>query len=357
MTAIGPAASILRGRRDSEVLDLGRCIVVPGLVDAHAHPFFSGDRERDFAARVAGLPAPLGMAYTVERTREALLDPDRFYTDVLEPRLQTILRHGTTTLEVKTGYALHKPGEAALLDLIPPPSRRRRRPASGFHRAGSARATARVRARGTRRVHRLFDRSSAAGCGRTWRQICRCVLRTGIFFAGANAAVSRSGAREWIAVARALRRNGLRRCGRDGGRVRRRRRRSLQLHHPKRCGRDRRSRNRNGCLPGDDRVFEPPKEGTGSSPARGGRDGGAGQRLQSGHVAVFQFTNRCVFRAQALWLECGRSALRRDARCGRIVTRRRRRDSPGRRSRFRRVTHRIARRVRLAVRGEILRRR
>ncbi|MBV8725525.1 MAG: amidohydrolase family protein, partial [Candidatus Eremiobacteraeota bacterium] len=32
--------------------------------------------------------------------------------------LQTILAHGTTTLECKTGYALHKPGEAALLDLI-----------------------------------------------------------------------------------------------------------------------------------------------------------------------------------------------------------------------------------------------
>jgi imidazolonepropionase len=118
VTAVGPAASILRSRGDSDVLDLGRCVVVPGLVDAHAHPFFSGDREPDFAARVAGLPAPLGMAYTVERTREALLEPDRFYGDVLEPRLQTILRHGTTTLEVKSGYALHKPGEAALLDLI-----------------------------------------------------------------------------------------------------------------------------------------------------------------------------------------------------------------------------------------------
>ncbi|HEY1428761.1 MAG TPA: amidohydrolase family protein [Candidatus Tumulicola sp.] len=116
--AVGPAEDILRERRDREVVDLGRSVIVPGFVDAHAHPFFSGDREPDFAARVAGLPAPLGMAYTVERTREALLDPDRFYRDVIEPRLQTILRHGTTTLEVKTGYALHKPGEAALLDLI-----------------------------------------------------------------------------------------------------------------------------------------------------------------------------------------------------------------------------------------------
>jgi imidazolonepropionase len=115
--AVGPFAEVVRDRDAAEVLDLGRVVVVPGFVDAHAHPFFSGDREPDFAARIAGRPAPLGMAYTVERTREALLDPDRFYEELLRARLHTILCHGTTTLEVKSGYALHKPGEAALLDL------------------------------------------------------------------------------------------------------------------------------------------------------------------------------------------------------------------------------------------------
>jgi imidazolonepropionase len=115
--AVGPFAELVRDRDAAEVLDLGRVVVVPGFVDAHAHPFFSGDREPDFAARIAGRPAPLGMAYTVERTREALLDPDRFYEELLRARLHTILCHGTTTLEVKSGYALHKPGEAALLDL------------------------------------------------------------------------------------------------------------------------------------------------------------------------------------------------------------------------------------------------
>jgi imidazolonepropionase len=118
VVAVGPADEVLRERRDGEVLDLGQNVIVPGMVDAHAHPFFSGDREPDFAARIAGAAAPLGMIYTVERTREALLDPNAFYCDVLRPRLQRILRHGTTTLEVKSGYALHKPGEAALLDLI-----------------------------------------------------------------------------------------------------------------------------------------------------------------------------------------------------------------------------------------------
>ncbi len=60
----------------------------------------------------------LGMLYTVERTREALLDPETILRGDVRPRLQTMLAHGTTTLETKTGYALHKPGEFALLDLI-----------------------------------------------------------------------------------------------------------------------------------------------------------------------------------------------------------------------------------------------
>jgi imidazolonepropionase len=104
--------------RDVEELDLRDCIVVPGFIDAHAHPLFAGDREPDFAARVRGEKPALGMLYTVERTREALLDADDFYQRTVLPRLRAMLAHGTTTLETKTGYALHKPGEDALLDLI-----------------------------------------------------------------------------------------------------------------------------------------------------------------------------------------------------------------------------------------------
>jgi imidazolonepropionase len=110
--------AIALDRKDVEELDLRACVLVPGLVDAHAHPLFAGDREPDFAARQRGQPPPLGMLYTVEQTRRALLDPENFYRETIAPRLRTILAHGTTTLETKTGYALHKPGESALLDII-----------------------------------------------------------------------------------------------------------------------------------------------------------------------------------------------------------------------------------------------
>lgn len=124
VTAVAPSVTLSAvergpsGNPSPEELDLRDCVVVPGFVDAHAHPLYAGDREPDFAARTRGEPPPLGMRHTIEQTREALLHPETFYERTIRPRLRTMLAHGTTTLETKTGYALHKPGEAALLDLI-----------------------------------------------------------------------------------------------------------------------------------------------------------------------------------------------------------------------------------------------
>ncbi|MFN2527126.1 MAG: amidohydrolase family protein [Candidatus Baltobacteraceae bacterium] len=106
--------------RTIETLDFADCVIVPGFVDAHTHPLFAGDREPDFAARQAGKNPPLGMLYTVAQTRRMLENPAslRAFWEVVRERLHTIARHGTTTMEVKTGYALHKDGETQLLDLV-----------------------------------------------------------------------------------------------------------------------------------------------------------------------------------------------------------------------------------------------
>jgi imidazolonepropionase len=113
----GRDADVPAAFRGAEELDVRSAIVVPGFIDAHAHPLFAGDREPDFAARQRSEPAPLGMLYTVEQTRNALDAPVSFWQTV-ERRLRLIAQHGTTTLETKTGYALHKPGETALLQMI-----------------------------------------------------------------------------------------------------------------------------------------------------------------------------------------------------------------------------------------------
>ena len=129
--------------------------------------------------------------------------------------LRTMLAHGTTTLETKTGYALHKPGETELLDIIAA-----HRDDAGVPRLIAtflrrARAAAGVYAR--RGVHRLPDRSGDAVGGGARRGLRRRVLRAGILFAGADAPLSGCRAPQRHAPARALRRDGVRRGRGDGG--------------------------------------------------------------------------------------------------------------------------------------------
>ena len=102
-------------RGSLEEIDASDCVLLPGFVDAHSHPFFAGDREPDFVERIHGRPPIQGMAHTIERTRVALHDGEGFFDHILEPRLRAILAHGTTTLEVKSGYALERDGEFDLL--------------------------------------------------------------------------------------------------------------------------------------------------------------------------------------------------------------------------------------------------
>ena len=113
----GPVGDLPEAYRGAELHEFPECVVVPGFVDAHAHPLFAGDREPDFAARLRGERPKLGMLYTVEQTRKALEHVEHFW-DIVSGRLHAMLLHGTTTLETKTGYALHAPGEMELLTLI-----------------------------------------------------------------------------------------------------------------------------------------------------------------------------------------------------------------------------------------------
>ncbi|MBV8340165.1 MAG: imidazolonepropionase [Candidatus Eremiobacteraeota bacterium] len=90
-------------------------VVMPGFVDAHTHALFAGNRVADFEDLAAGRTPALGMRYTIAQTRAA---SQTALLEIGERHLTLMLQHGTTTAEVKSGYALTGPGELALLAVI-----------------------------------------------------------------------------------------------------------------------------------------------------------------------------------------------------------------------------------------------
>jgi imidazolonepropionase len=98
----------------------GHCIT-PGFVDAHTHLVFAGNRADEFERRIGGATyqeiaaAGGGIRRTVELTRRAsegdLLNTARRHRDWM-------LRGGTTTMEVKSGYGLNPETELRMLRVI-----------------------------------------------------------------------------------------------------------------------------------------------------------------------------------------------------------------------------------------------
>ena len=111
-TFVGPHSNAPRG----EALDLGPALVTPGLVDAHTHPAFLGDRSDEAAARLAGAPyTGGGILRSVAATRAG--SDDELRAAILG-RLRASLEAGTTTIECKSGYGLSTAEELRALRLI-----------------------------------------------------------------------------------------------------------------------------------------------------------------------------------------------------------------------------------------------
>ncbi len=119
--ATGPTDQLARQVRAERTLDAEGRVVMPGFVDPHTHLVWAGDRADEFEMRVAGatymeiMAAGGGIMSTVRHTRAATLDDLVAQT---RPRLDRALAHGTTTVEIKTGYGLNVEDELKQLAAI-----------------------------------------------------------------------------------------------------------------------------------------------------------------------------------------------------------------------------------------------
>jgi imidazolonepropionase len=109
------------GRDADEELDAAGRAVIPGLVDAHTHPVWLGDRGAEIGRRLAGVPYATiaaeggGINATVRATRAG---SDAALREAVTARLAAMLAHGTTTVEAKSGYGLTEKDELAALRLL-----------------------------------------------------------------------------------------------------------------------------------------------------------------------------------------------------------------------------------------------
>lgn len=96
-------------------------IVAPGFVDCHTHLVFGKSRSREFALKMTMTPAEIeatgldiGIPASIRMTRQA--DEDELFDGAMD-RLSRMMRHGTTTVESKSGYGINWPDELKMLNV------------------------------------------------------------------------------------------------------------------------------------------------------------------------------------------------------------------------------------------------
>jgi imidazolonepropionase len=114
-------------------VDASRCIVLPGFVDSHTQ-LVAGQRSPADSEPLAGVQRlqelTLRAGVNPRTVRDLRLTPSRTLARGGRLLLESFVRHGTTTVEAKTGYGLDRRGElktlralarlsAAPVDLIP----------------------------------------------------------------------------------------------------------------------------------------------------------------------------------------------------------------------------------------------
>jgi len=120
IAAVGKTPEITKVFKAENIINANGKTVLPGFVDPHTHLVFAGSREEEFQMRVEGasymeiLSAGGGILKTVKETRKASAEK---LANISDRTLDSMLEHGTTTVETKSGYGLATKDELKILEV------------------------------------------------------------------------------------------------------------------------------------------------------------------------------------------------------------------------------------------------
>jgi imidazolonepropionase len=121
ITAVGTTAELTARSSEAERVDCTGCTITPGFVDSHTHAVFGGWRADEYALRARGVPYMEiarqggGINASVRDVRSRSEDD---LVHLTRQRLDMLLRHGTTTVEIKSGYGLDTATELKQLRVV-----------------------------------------------------------------------------------------------------------------------------------------------------------------------------------------------------------------------------------------------
>ena len=118
---VGPEAALSTRYAEFTPVDCRRGVLMPGLVDSHTHAIFGRPRAEEQELRAAGLDY-MEIARRGGGIHSSVRDlrgrSEEELTALAIPRLQRLASHGTTTVEVKSGYGLTLEDELKTLHVI-----------------------------------------------------------------------------------------------------------------------------------------------------------------------------------------------------------------------------------------------
>ena len=118
IVGFGPMDELDPKVESRQEIDGEGALLTPGLIDCHTHLVHAGHRAQEFEWRLQGRSYEEiargggGIASTVAHTRSASVAE---LLTASAQRLQSLMRHGVTTVEIKSGYGLSLKGRTQVL--------------------------------------------------------------------------------------------------------------------------------------------------------------------------------------------------------------------------------------------------